>query len=303
MGDTSQDNAACAPGVKFSGGSCISVEILEDMINSYNSSHDDKIDISSMSHVGKYNPVTYKKKLVSILETKLKQHGCDDQTCWLTLPFFDKLNEPNHTKELHKYTFKPYGPKLTNKWLNTFDINDVFDQYEHFYTDFKFMGANPRDFAELPSTGIPTLDFGKMIESGKHKLGFVFNLDKHNQRGSHWVALFTDLLKGQIYYIDSVGEMPMREFKLLMKRIKDFCSSDFRIEYCKKHPEIQSCSDVSLKLDIRYNPNQHQHGDTECGVYSISFILRLLDGETFDEIINNGLSDNEIKQCRRLYFR
>lgn len=302
MSNNKQDNAVCAPGVKYIGGSCISLDILEDMVIAYNSTHQDKVDISKLEHIRKYNPITYKKEIVNLLEKKLKEQ-CDSQTCWLTLPFFKKLSGTDTTKTLHKYTFKPYGPKLTNKWLNTLNINDVFDQYEHFYNDFKFMGANPRDFDDLPSTGIPTLDFKKMIELGKYRLGFVFNLDKHNQSGSHWIALYTNLLKGQIYYIDSVGEMPMREFKLLMKRIKDFCSSNIRQEYCKIHPEIDVCKNLQNKLDIRYNPKQHQHGNSECGVYSISFILRLLDGETFDDIVDNGLSDDEIKQCRALYFR
>lgn len=54
---------------------------------------------------------------------------------------------------------------------------------------------------------------------------------------------------------------------------------------------------------MRHNDVQHQHGGSECGVYAISFILRLLDGESFDEIIKNRISDEEIKSCRKLYFR
>ena len=55
-------------------------------------------------------------------------------------------------------------------------------------------------------------------------------------------------------------------------------------------------------IDIRYNPIQHQKGQTECGVYSINFLLRLLKGESFTEIIHRKMSDHEINKCRDYYF-
>ena len=113
----------------------------------------------------------------------MKQYKCDTQTCWLSLPFFKKLSNPERTRKLHKFTFKPIGPWNSKEWLNTYNINDVFSQYEKLYPDFKFMGAHPRDFDKLPETGIPQLDFNKLQENGIHRLGFIFNLDKHNQSG------------------------------------------------------------------------------------------------------------------------
>ena len=107
------------------------------------------------------------------------------------------------------------------KWINTFNITEVFAQYEIIYPDFKFMGAQPRDFDKVKSTGIRDLDYDKLIRSGIFRLGFIFNLDEHDESGSHWVALFADLLRGQIYFIDSVGEEPAKEFRVLMNRIKD----------------------------------------------------------------------------------
>ena len=65
----------------------------------------------------------------------------------------------------------------------------------------------------------------------------------------------------------------------------------------------QYCESKMIKVDMRYNKMQHQYGDTECGVYSISFILRILDGETFDKITAKRIPDDEVKQCRKIYFR
>ena len=56
------------------------------------------------------------------------------------------------------------------------------------------------------------------------------------------------------------------------------------------------------KLDVRYNDVRHQYKNSECGVYSVNFILRLLKGETFDEIINIPTNDDKINECRKVYF-
>lgn len=296
----------CAPGIKYFGDSCISIDLLEDMITVYNSSHSDKIDTSGLSNLKKLNPITYKKRIVALIKEKMKNYKCDTQTCWLSLPFFEKLSDAHNTKRLHHNTFRPIGPKNSTEWLNTYNINEVFAQYENIYPDFKFLGAHPRDFDKLPSTGIPSLNFEKLINKHIYRLGFIFNLDKHNESGSHWVAMFADLLKGHIYYIDSVGEPPAREFKTLMARIKDFCDSHIRKSYCSNNSHNNVCKHINSKynnVDIRYNTKQHQHGNSECGVYAISFILRLLDGETFDEIADNKVSDEEIQMCRASYFR
>ena len=56
-------------------------------------------------------------------------------------------------------------------------------------------------------------------------------------------------------------------------------------------------------FDIRYNKVQHQFKNTECGVYSINFIVRLVGGETFDEITHNILKDDFMNKCSNTYFR
>ena len=53
--------------------------------------------------------------------------------------------------------------------------------------------------------------------------GFVFNLDEHWKSGSHWVALYSDLSKGQIYFFDSYGKRPEKRIRSLVKRISRWC--------------------------------------------------------------------------------
>ena len=65
-------------------------------------------------------------------------------------------------------------------------------QYEKKYDDFKFFGAVPYDFEDLSFLEVSNVDFNNLK---KHRLGMVVNLDKHNMKGSHWVALYIDLEK------------------------------------------------------------------------------------------------------------
>ena len=60
----------------------------------------------------------------------------------------------------------------------------------------------------------------------------------------------------------------------------------------------------NIDIDARFNKIQHQFKNSECGVYSINFIIRLLNGkENFDDITNNITNDDVMNSCRKHYFR
>jgi hypothetical protein len=65
--------------------------------------------------------------------------------------------------------------------------------------------------------------------------------------------------------------------------------------FCKEHMGIND-----LKVD--YNKIQHQRENSECGVYSMNFILRLLKGDSFETICNSKIPDKQINKCRNVYF-
>ena len=49
----------------------------------------------------------------------------------------------------------------------------------------------------------------------------IFNLDPHDKPGSHWVALYSDVDKGGVYYFDSYGIDTPKEVKVLMDRLSN----------------------------------------------------------------------------------
>lgn len=291
----------CAPSKTYNNGSCLTLESLKLIIASYNkkSKECDKIII-----------LDNKEEMVKQLEQKLS-NKCDTQTCWLRLDIIQQLEDEKIKEDILTNTFRPEGPKKKYEWLSTTDINDVVTQYQEKYQDFLFLGALPADFEELEVLGINTLDFAELEKEKKYKIGIVINLDVHTQGGSHWVALFADLKKGQIYYFDSFAKKPY-------KRTKKFINKIVKYIYKKKYNKEFNINTFIQKItgggkteylnklndfDIRYNTVQHQFNNSECGVYSINFIVRLVGGESFDEITQNITKDNEMNKCRTKYFR
>ena len=276
------ENKKCAPGFEYSNGSCAPMEVLVEMAIAYNEEFPED-SITLKNSLETLNPKKYKRYLVNEFTSRL-QNICDNQTCWVKQKFTNKMKK-ELKKVAKKNIFRPNGPQGKFTWLNTFNINDVMDQYENKYSDFKFMGAVPIDFDELPQLGIKNLNLQKMMDDGKTKLGFVFNLDEHYKSGSHWVGMYSDLQKGDVYFFDSYGISPDKRIRKLMRKIGKYCQSTSHI------------------VDARHNKIRHQYKNSECGVYSINFIIRMLKGETFDDITNNITTDSDVNRCRDVYFQ
>lgn len=275
------EDKKCAPGVEFKDGSCINLELLVILAEEYNKLNDNSIRLSQKTQA--LNPSKYKQYLVSKLQDRLG----GTQRSWIKQRFIDNLNNKS-IEELTKFTFRPEGPSGSFKWLNTIDINESMEQYEKKYPEFKFMGAVPIDFDKLELLGIKDLNYKIMTDTGKTKLGFVFNLDRHDQPGSHWVGLYTDLSKAQIYFFDSYGIEPHKNIKTLMKRIARAMKNELNF--------------TEQDITLRWNTIRHQYENSECGVYSINFILRLLRGDDFDTIIESKTPDKKVNKCRNVYF-
>jgi len=295
----------CAPGKKLDKGSCFTTEALIKIANNYNKNHTDKIDVTLS-----------REKLIDVLEEKLKD-VCSEQTCWLRLNIVKELKND----DIENNTFRPEGPNKQYEWLSTSHIDDVMEQYQKVNKNFLFLGAVPYDFEQIKMLGIHNLNFTDLEKQGKTEIGMVINLDEHWQNGSHWVGLYINLVKYQIYYYDSVGSKPGKRVRAFISRVTKYLyrkrfHEDIKIgdviNKLKKYASSQSGGTYNDKyvknimnggFDIRYNKNKHQFDDSECGVYSIYFIERLITGESFDNITNNIIKDDVINQRRKLYFR
>ena len=276
------EDKKCAPSLEFENGSCYPLELLVDMAEAFNKFNEekgknDRIQLNSKEET--LDPNNY--KLYLLHEFKKRYNG--DQKD-LIKQNFTKFMDDETKDYMENGIFRPEGPQGKFEWLSTIDINQVLKQYEEKYSDFLFLGAVPIDFADLDYLPFQKLSFKKLLNDGIKRIGIIFNLDEHDKSGSHWVSLFSDLDKAQVYFSDSYAIPPEKRISDFMKKITEFIEKNGK------------------KCDVRYNKTRHQRGGSECGVYSINFILRLLKGKTFDHITRKRLSDAKVNKCRAIYF-
>ena len=225
-------------------------------------------------------------------ELDKKMHNiCDKESCWLKQSFVNKKD-----KEQLIDAFAPVAPsswkKKPNEWLSSTEILEVMRQYEKAYKCFTFLGPSPIDYDTRKLYGqciwqeLCQFSLKEQIKKGKKKIGIIFNLDPHYLPGSHWVSLFVNVKKKQIFYFDSAGaEIPEQIMKLVTEIIKQ-----------------GRAQGINFKFDQNY-PVEHQYGDTECGIYALYFIVHMLEDKINNHYLKTHiLKDKYIEKFRKIYF-
>lgn len=232
-----------------------------------------------------------------------------DENKWLNHDVFKKTlinGDKEYNCLNNKLIFAPEAPSEWKKdpytWLTNFDIEKVMKQHERIDKTFKFIGPTPIDFDDKYFSGkciqeeLCKFDLNALIANGIKKIGIIFNLDKHNQSGSHWVCMFIDNEKHFIFYLDSYGIRAPPRIKKLITRIREQS-----IREMKNHSEKISTGKKKIKYTYYENDMRHQYSNTECGIYTIHTIKQLLQGKDvfmYDKKIPDAL----MKKYRREYF-
>jgi hypothetical protein len=232
------------------------------------------------------------KEIHSILSSYLN-NVCKTESCWLKQnKDFGKISEDIID------SFAPVSPSEwktnPNEWLSSVDIDKVMNQYKKAYKCFEFIGPSPIDFDTKTSHGecvwneLCNFSLANQIKKGKNKIGIIFNTDPHNKSGSHWISLFINIKKKIICFFDSVGTKPSKEIMKLVNRIID--------QGHKLNPKINFKFQHSAGVE-------HQYKNTECGIYSLFFIIHMLQDKTSDDFYKNHIiKDGEIQNYRKIYF-
>jgi len=252
---------------------CYTINQLKCIIKAYNKHHVDKIKIGKN-----------KKDLYESLLKKFSEE-CSDGSCILDKSFIN-----NNTKLKLKKNFKPIMPdnwkNNLDEWLSTLDINDVMEQYEDKYPNFKFMGAVPIDCPTGYLCSLSNLNLNNLKKNKIYIIGIVFNLDTHDQPGSHWVATLIDSRKNQLMYYDSNGIPPPNKVMPFLKKI------------------LRNLGKMNKSnAKIFKNNTRHQNGNSECGMFSMNFIIKYLNGLSYDKIIKSYPTDKEMNQLRKVLYR
>ncbi len=285
----------CSPGVEGNTtiqGSCFTDNVLLYLQQMYNKHH-------PLSQI----KTTNIKALWDTLRIKLSQ--CNTEDCWLS-----EIDDVAVRSKIDAFMFAPDLPdtwkKSPNEWLTNHDIFNVLTQYEAKFPMFKAFQPSPIDFDTKPngddgkcvSDELCNFDIEKYIKINKTKFGIVYNLDKHNQGGSHWVSLYIDLDDKLCFFMDSAGHPPPPEITKFIKRIKT--------------QTAELLQPIILK-QYKNSPLAHQYGHSECGMYSLFFIITMLsnkrEGKSFKTLKdkigffkNKRIPDKYIFNYRKQYF-
>lgn len=211
---------------------------------------------------------------INVLHRKLSDRlseVCSNDMCWIDLDFIKTIKDKNLRDSILYFTFKPESTKTSKSWFNTYNINEIMQQYQDLYKKtFKFLGAQPSDFSKIMKINWKEL-------KNKKNVGIIFNTDNHLQSGTHWLAVFIDNVNKKVDYFDSLGNLPNKNIASFLKHFK--------------------------KYKFNINRYEHQKGQSACGIYSCYFIIQRLSGLSFNEITNIIITDKMMIDYRSFLFR
>jgi hypothetical protein len=218
---------------------------------------------------------------------------CNKESCWLkqNAEFGDIKNELTDS-------FAPASPAdwktNPNKWLTTSDIMKVMKQYEKAYKHFDFLGPSPINFDSRKNNNefvwdeLRNFNLAQQIKNGKTMIGMIFNTDPHYSTGQHWISMFVDIKKGIIFFFDSAGKQIPNQVMTLVEKIKEHgmgLSPPIHFEFDQNHPV------------------EHQYSATECGIYSLFFVVHMLEGKLTKEYLKTHIiKDTYMEKFRKIYF-
>jgi hypothetical protein len=142
-----------------------------------------------------------------------------------------------------------------------------------------------------------SFDLDLLKKKNLNQIGFILNLDKHDQPGSHWVSVYANLDKEKkkfgICYYDSIGSYPSKYVLEFMKLFKN---------QSKKHYSTEEFR----YFKTYYNHRQHQYGNSECGMFSMIFNILCIENnhETYTKTLKRikEYKDDEINNYRNLLY-
>uniref|UniRef100_A0AB39JBF4 Thiol Protease n=1 Tax=Florenciella sp. virus SA2 TaxID=3240092 RepID=A0AB39JBF4_9VIRU len=222
-------------------------------------------------------------------------NSCSNEICWID----NTINNYNYKYNLKNKLFAPIAPEEWNstdkhsEWLSSVDISKVLKQYEQTYPTFSFIGPSPIDYDSPNRYNNESIcvwpelchfDLNKYLN--KEIIGFVFNTDKHYQPGTHWISLVVDLKRNKIFYFDSAGNDPPNKIKKLIQNIKNQGAN----------------LNIDFKIDNNVG-NPHQQKDGECGMYSLYFIINIVENKkSLNYFKHKKVPDKLVKRFRNIYF-
>lgn len=241
------------------------------------------------------------KNLKKHIRAKVKELGENDVEI---LSYVDK----EITNYLQDNKPRPDGPK-DNSWFSNFNEDNILRHMMEwcpwFYanpsclSDFMvdYTETNPRQAELISSKGMnPGKEPLGLLEPEFYKnkgykcMGCIVNNDIKPNGGTHWIAIFYDIRddnRHTLEYFNSTGESPRPNIK----------------EWMKSFSEL-STRQLGVKCDMVKASNiSHQNSRSECGAYSIYYVISRIIGVDYKKFREKKIPDNVVFEFRKCVFK
>ncbi len=215
---------------------------------------------------------------VEVVEAAKEHTGCDSESC-----LYKKIQVLN--KDDLGDRFAAQGPWNSTTWLSNDHIDQVLEQWRIKFPKFYHVPFQMRDFAK--TGGELTRVNWREVAGEYTSLGCILNTDTSRGTGEHWVAFYVDFVNRTVEYFDSAGHKPHPEF------------SSFVVDTAHRLSEVTG----KRYTDQLVTRVEHQQGNTECGVYSLYYIISRLNGVPYKAFEYGKIDDNMMVEFRKLLFR
>lgn len=242
--------------------------------------------------------------------------GCESESCVLQHPAFLEAAPKSAVAADLELRFKAPGPRNTTELLSNFNIDDTLRKWARHFDNFFPCPFAMMDF-DATREPFAVIDLGAVLQGRvecdlgpgvglvrrpARRFGCVVNTDTSRGSGKHWVAVFVDCSSAEgawtVEYFNSVGQPPPKAMVKWMER------SRARLAACRQEA-------ASGETPWRPGPVEavpvtridHQQSQTECGLYSLYYIRRRLEGTPYSFFEETVVPDAAMTEFRRHVFR
>jgi len=274
--------------------SCVPYDTLLLIAKLYNAKYEDKIEIPKRKSQSKLWKAL-QQRLKSVCETN------NAESCWIEQPFVKGTSKYDQIAKWYRPKKPTSWYSEERKWLNTYDIMNVMQQYADADPSMEFVGVFPCDFAARPYPGVNRcvvqemcdVDLKRLWATGKKKsLAVVFNTDDSKGQGQHWVATFVGFDPRRrnfgVFFYDSVANPPQKEFIEFM--------NEMRQQLEALHPKHKK------KIAFAWNKVQRQRKNYDCGVFSMLFLIHMIKNK-FEDVCKKMGNDDQVAKYRDILYR
>lgn len=227
-----------------------------------------------------------------IIEKAKEITKCSSEACVIKSREVSEALGRDHVDKVLANRFKPSGPANSTAWLNNDNIDHTIHQWSKIYPKFLHIPFQMIDF-DKNETHLALVNLVEEYQKGIRRMGCVINTDKSSGSGIHWFCIYIDMTddkKWTLEYFDSAGDYPKKSVHQWLNNQRALLS--------EAHPgQTVEVVDVTRS-------NQLQRSSTECGVFSLWYILSRLNGIPCSYFSQpNAVDDKMMYKFREFLFR